>query len=124
MQPPAQPSLKQQLTIPYQWLVIGAGVLISSYYASRLPLERIDLRFLLLASLTLFISSRISVKVPRFNTNVTISDTFIFLAILLYGGALGILLSAAEGLSASTQSRDERSQPHNKALKPYQHVVK
>jgi diguanylate cyclase (GGDEF)-like protein len=96
-------SPKQKLTIPFQWLVIAAGVLITSFYASRLPLDRIDLRLLMLASLTLFISSRVAVKVPRFNTNVTISDTFIFLAILLYGGEIGILLSAAEGLSSGSR---------------------
>jgi diguanylate cyclase (GGDEF)-like protein len=97
------PVTKQQFTIPFQWLVIAAGVLISSYYASHLPLERIDLRLVMLASLTLFISSRVAVKVPRFNTNVTISDTFIFLAILLYGGEIGVLLSAAEGLSSGAR---------------------
>lgn len=70
------------------------------FYSSRLPVELIDIRFLLLASLTILVSSRVAVKVPRVNTNVTISDTFVFLAILLYGGPIGILLAAAEGLSS------------------------
>lgn len=103
MQPSSPPAFKQRLTIPFQWLVIVAGLLIAAYYASHVSLALIDVRFLLLASLTLFISSRVAVKVPRFNTNVTISDTFIFLAILLYGGSLGILLSAAEGLSSGAR---------------------
>ncbi|HEV7844263.1 MAG TPA: GGDEF domain-containing protein, partial [Pyrinomonadaceae bacterium] len=103
MQPSSPPTFKQRLTIPFQWLVIATGTLIVTCYASRVSLELIDVRFLLLACLTLFISSRVAVKVPRFNTNVTISDTFIFLAILLYGGALGILLSAAEGLSSGAR---------------------
>jgi diguanylate cyclase (GGDEF)-like protein len=96
-------SIRQRLLIPFQWMMIGAGFLIATYYAQRLPVERIDLRFLLLVSLTLIISSRVAVKVPRFNTSVTISDTFIFLAILLYGGAAGIMLSAAEGLSSGAR---------------------
>jgi diguanylate cyclase (GGDEF)-like protein len=91
------------MTFPFQWLVIGAGLLVSSYYASKLPVEQIDLRFLLLVILTLTISSRVAVKVPRFGSNITISDTFIFLAILLYGGAAGIVLSAAEGLSSGAR---------------------
>ena len=94
---------KQRLTRPYQWLIIALGAMISVFYASQLPTERIDIRFLLLGSLTLLISSRVAVKVPRFNTNVTISDTFIFLAILLYGGEAGILLAAAEGLSSGAR---------------------
>jgi diguanylate cyclase (GGDEF)-like protein len=56
------------------------------------------MRFLLLAFMTVIISSRISVQIPRFDTNITVSDTFIFLAILLYGGEAAILLAAAEGL--------------------------
>jgi diguanylate cyclase (GGDEF)-like protein len=100
---PAPPTFRQKLTFPFQWLVIAAGVLISSYYTSRLPVEMIDLRFLLLVILTLTISSRVAVKVPRFGSNITISDTFIFLAILLYGGAAGIMLSAAEGLSSGAR---------------------
>jgi diguanylate cyclase (GGDEF)-like protein len=94
---------RQRFTVPFQWLVIAAGGLVSAYYATRLPVGRIDIRFLLLASLTLGISSRLAIKVPRFNTNVTISDTFIFLAILLYGGPAGILLAAAEGLMSGAR---------------------
>jgi diguanylate cyclase (GGDEF)-like protein len=103
LQSPLAHTPRQKLTLPFQWLVIAAGVLISIYYVSRLPLEQIDLRFLLLTSLTLIISSRVAIKVPRVNTNITISDTFIFLAILLYGGAAGIMLSAAEGLSSGAR---------------------
>jgi diguanylate cyclase (GGDEF)-like protein len=96
-------TVKQRLTQPYQWFVIAVGAAISIFYISHLQVELIDLRFLLLASLTILISSRVAVKIPRFETNVTISDTFIFLAILLYGGGVGILLAAAEGLSSGAR---------------------
>ena len=89
--------------MPYQWLIVALGTLISVYYASHIPRELIDIRFLLLASLTILISSRVAIKVPRLNTNVTISDTFIFLAILLYGGAAGILLAGAEGMCSGAR---------------------
>lgn len=98
MDAPSELTHRQKFTSPFQWLVIAVGALITLFYAAHLRLELIDLRFLLLASLTLGISSRLAIKVPRFNTNVTISDTFVFLAILLYGGGAGILLGAAEGL--------------------------
>src|SRR5439155_1113353 len=41
------------------------------------------------------------VQIPRVNTKVTVSDTFIFLVLLLYGGFAGIMLAGAEGLSSS-----------------------
>lgn len=56
------------------------------------------MRFLLLGAMTVIISSRLAVQIPRVNTNITVSDTFIFLAILLYGGPAAVLLAAAEGL--------------------------
>ncbi|HEX8179359.1 MAG TPA: EAL domain-containing protein [Pyrinomonadaceae bacterium] len=87
---------------PYQWLVVALGALVCVLAIAQQPVERIDIRFLLLASLTV-ISSRFAIKIPRFDTNVTIADTFIFLAIYLHGGPAGILLAAAEGLSSGAR---------------------
>jgi diguanylate cyclase (GGDEF)-like protein len=94
----AQINEKQRVATTYQWLTIVVGALLFAFEVVRLPIAKIDLRFLLIAALTLGVSSRVAVKIPRFNTSVTISDTFIFLAILLYGGAAAILLAAADGL--------------------------
>ena len=63
-----------------------------------LPVPKFDWRFLILASIMVVVSARFSVQIPRVNTNITISDTFIFLVLLLYGGLAGILLAAVEGL--------------------------
>lgn len=63
-----------------------------------LPAPRFDLRFLVLAVVMMLVSSRFAVQIPRVNTNITISDTFIFLVLLLYGGMPGIMLAAVEGL--------------------------
>ncbi len=82
----------------YQWFIIAIGISALIGEALRLPVGRIDLQFLLLVLLTVLISSRIAVKIPRFNTNVTISDTFIFLALLVYGGEAAIMLAFADGL--------------------------
>src|SRR5262249_36226147 len=89
---------KSNITNLYQWCIIAIGSFVFVVAASRLPVERIDFQFLLIAALTVIVSSRIAVKIPRFNTNVTISDTFIFLALLVYGGEAAILLAFADGL--------------------------
>jgi len=52
----------------------------------------------LLFAVTILVSSRFAVQIPRVNTNITVSDTFIFLVLLLYGGFAGMVLAAAEGL--------------------------
>ncbi len=82
----------------YRWLVVSLGAVAFFFSAYRLPIERIDLRFLLLAVLTIVASLRLSIQIPRFDTNLTVSDTFIFLSLLLYGGEPAILIATAEGV--------------------------
>src|SRR5438270_13241159 len=79
----------------YSIITCGAAALVSA--PMWLPLPRFDLRFMLLAAVTILVSSRFAVQIPRVNTNVTVSDTFIFLVLLLYGGFAGLVLAAAEG---------------------------
>jgi len=74
------------------------GVVAMTCAALWLPMPQLDVRFFVLAIVTMLVSSRFAVKIPRVNTNVTISDTFIFLVLLVYGGFPGILIAAAEGL--------------------------
>lgn len=87
----------------YLWSVIllGGGVTLAA--AVRMPWASLGLRFLLLALITVAISSRFSVRIPRANTNVTVSDSFIFLVMLLYGGPAAILVAATEGLASGTK---------------------
>jgi diguanylate cyclase (GGDEF)-like protein len=93
----------------YQWTVVVAGALVAVWCSQHLTIARLDLRFLLLAFVTVGISSRISVKIPRHDSNITLSDTFILLAVLIYGGEAAILLAAAEGLSSGLRiSKNKR----------------
>ncbi|HEY3028013.1 MAG TPA: diguanylate cyclase [Pyrinomonadaceae bacterium] len=85
----------------YNWLVVAAGVLAIGFSAYRLPVARLDTRFLLLALVTLGLGSRITMQIPRVNARISLSDTFIFLTILLFGGEAAILLAAAEALCGS-----------------------
>ena len=89
---------KQRLIKPFMWLLISTGAAVCLFSALRLPVEQLDLRFLLLAFITICISSRLSVKIPRFTSHISVSDTFIFLTLLLYDGETAILLAAAEAL--------------------------
>lgn len=88
----------QKFTQPYKWGVVFVGAVVCCVSAINLVPSEVDWRFLLLGAMTAIISSRLAVQIPRVNTNVTVSDTFIFLAVLLYGGPAAVLLAAAEGL--------------------------
>src|SRR5262249_37906561 len=89
---------KQKFSMPYRRATIAIGALAFAYSCYRLPQAKLDLRFLLITIVTILVSSRVAIKIPRINANITVSDTFIFLTLLLYGGEAGILLAAAEGL--------------------------
>ncbi|HSS22206.1 MAG TPA: EAL domain-containing protein [Pyrinomonadaceae bacterium] len=84
----------------YLWSIILLGGVITTATLQRLSPASYTTGFLLLAFVTAVISSRFSVTIPRVNTNVTVSDTFIFLVMILYGGPAAILVAAAEGVAS------------------------
>src|SRR5436305_2892936 len=92
---------RQRFTIPYMWLIITTGAAASIYAAAHLTFASLDLRFLLLALITLLLGSRLSIQIPRLSSHISVSDTLIFLTMLLYGGEAAILLSAAEAFCSS-----------------------
>jgi signal transduction histidine kinase/CheY-like chemotaxis protein len=91
----------ERLSRPLMWAVIGAGGALCAWSAYNLPAAKLDLLFLLLTVVTVALTSRISVGMPGVNGSITVSDTFIFLTLLLYGGEAAVLLAAAEGLCSS-----------------------
>src|SRR5262249_9010804 len=86
---------------PYLRLITLLGVVACLVSAYRFPVARLDLSFLFLTLFTITISSRLVVKLPRTSLEISVSDTFIFLTTLIYGGEAAILLAAAEGLYSS-----------------------
>jgi hypothetical protein len=105
------------LSDAYRWIIVAAGAasLIAATFLLRAP--KFDLRLLILATIMMVVSARFSVQIPRVNTNITISDTFIFLVLLVYGGMAGILLAAIEGLfSALRISRKPLTIAFNSAM--------
>ncbi|MFL6210568.1 MAG: ATP-binding protein [Pyrinomonadaceae bacterium] len=102
------------------WLIVATGGIVclySIYIFPNVSLARIDLGFLLLAVLTVTVGSRAAVVIPHINGQITVSDTFIFLTMLLYGGEAAILLAALDGLfSAIHFSRKLKTYLFNAAV--------
>ncbi len=95
----------------YLWLVVAAGMSVIGYTVWHLPLHRLDVRFLLLALATICIGSRLSIKIPRVKAHILVSDTFIFLTLLMFGGEAAILLATVEALCSSVRI-STRTQVH------------
>ena len=83
----------------YALALLGAGVSLICAYA--LPVSQLDSRFAVLALITVLVGSRITIKIPGAHGQISVSDTFIFLAILMAGVEAAVVLAAAEALSSS-----------------------
>jgi len=81
--------------------LIAAGSLCFLHALWSLPYGNVDLSLLLLTTLTLGLGSRITLQIPRFKSHIAVSDTFVFLALLLYGPDIAIALAAAEAFVSS-----------------------
>jgi two-component system sensor histidine kinase UhpB len=107
---------KQYLFKLYAYVIIAAGLAVDLFSIHRLSLAKLDWPFLVLAIITVGIGSRLSVKIPQVRAEVTVADTLIFFAMLLYGGEAAILLAAAHGLVSSLHvSRSSRAFLFNSA---------
>jgi diguanylate cyclase (GGDEF)-like protein/PAS domain S-box-containing protein len=85
----------------FMWAVICLGAAACLVSLARLVGTPLDVRFYVLALATILIGSRLGVKVPRARSQVTASETFIFLAILIFNADAAILLASAEALCFS-----------------------
>ena len=94
---------RQLLKQSYMLIVIVSAATALVYSAIHLPMDKLDTRFVVLFVLTIAISSRLTVRIPRTSGHISVSDTFFFLTILLYGGEAAVLLAAAEALCSATR---------------------
>jgi hypothetical protein len=92
---------KQRLYMPFNFLIMTLGVAVIAETLITLPIERYDLRFILLLFAAIFVISRSMIKIPGVAGQFSISDTFIFYTMLLYGGDIAILLAACDGIFSS-----------------------
>src|SRR5262245_11513441 len=80
--------------------LMATGVMIVLVSIYLFPYHLLDARFGFLC-LMVVASSFIAIRIPRVSGRITVADTFIFLGMLMYGGAAAILLSALEGVAVT-----------------------
>src|SRR4051794_1749436 len=97
----------------YLWSVIGAGFAVIGLSIAGLYAEPIGNQWFILAALTL-ISGSATVTLPSSSASISLSETFVFTAVLLYGPAAGTIIVALDGLIISfwiSKRRNEKG-PH------------
>ncbi|MBX3288097.1 MAG: EAL domain-containing protein [Acidobacteria bacterium] len=92
---------RTHLTTRFMFVVVAAGGICLSIALIDLPYAKLDTLFAIILVCTLGLGSRISIKIPRLKSHVAVSDSLIFLTLLLYGGEAAIALAAGEAFLSS-----------------------
>jgi signal transduction histidine kinase/ActR/RegA family two-component response regulator len=86
---------------PFLWVVIACGILAFASSASQIDIAHFDPRYSVLIGVALLLTSRITIPIPRFSSQISVSDTFVFVVLLLYGGAAAVVVGAMEAFISS-----------------------
>src|SRR5437868_8201030 len=86
--------------LTYVSTVIGCGVLVVGLCVVQLYLHPVPYQWFLLAALTL-LSGSATVQLPSSHASISISEVFVFIAILLFGAPAGTIVVALDGLVIS-----------------------
>lgn len=91
----------QRSTRTYIVAVLAVGFVCFVMSLINLPVEAFDIKFVLLFCLTIGFGSRVTVPIPRIKSHIAVSDTFIFLVLLMYGGEYAVIVAAVEAFASS-----------------------
>ena len=88
-------------TLIFMWtlIILGFSCFVTSVFL--FPYSRIDIYLITLFVFTVGFGSRVTIQIPRFKSHIGVSDTFIFLALLLYGGEVAVIFAAIEAFLSS-----------------------
>ncbi len=92
----------------YMCAVAILGGLCVVYSIATFPVQKLDLNLILLVALTLGLGTRITLPIPRFKSHICVSDTLIFLTLILYGGEAAIILAAVEAFISARRFCNQR----------------
>ncbi|MDQ3798203.1 MAG: EAL domain-containing protein [Acidobacteriota bacterium] len=92
---------QNNLLPPYRWTIVVLGAIALIITLFHLDYAELGYSYIIFAVTTLLFASRIVVKIPGIKGHISVSDTFIFLSILLFGGDSGILLAVVDAIPNS-----------------------
>lgn len=103
------PSAARHIRTFYLAIVIGVGLVTVGWSLAHLSANPPNGEWFILAALTLFTGS-FTVKLPSLQAKISVSDTFVFTAALLFGPAAGVITVVLDALVISLwMKRDQRS---------------
>jgi putative nucleotidyltransferase with HDIG domain len=90
--------------------VSAIGLAIAAYSLAQLFLLAVDIQWLILAALTL-LTGTFTVRIPGIPARLSVSDTFVFASVLLFGPAAGTITALLDALIISLRLRHHTREP-------------
>jgi diguanylate cyclase (GGDEF)-like protein/PAS domain S-box-containing protein len=94
-------SRSSAITNIFSWTVIVAGAMLFLFAILSADFASLGYSYILFSLVTLIFASRIVVAIPKVKGHISVSDTLIFLSILIFGGEAGVILSTVDAIPAS-----------------------
>jgi diguanylate cyclase (GGDEF)-like protein/putative nucleotidyltransferase with HDIG domain len=84
------------------------GLLVFSYSAFELARGSVNFEWVLLGMVTIMLVSRLDIGIPKTTSTVTLSDTFIFISVLLYGTHASVVLAGLDAAVCTLHLKNRR----------------
>jgi diguanylate cyclase (GGDEF)-like protein/putative nucleotidyltransferase with HDIG domain len=93
------------------------GLAVLAYAGFELINSNPDLQWIWLAVITVLVVSRLDIHIPQTWGSITLSDTFTFITLSLYGIVPAVVLAGVDAAVSSVQNKDRRrAAPFNTAI--------
>lgn len=96
---------KERITNLYLGMLLPVGLAAVLWAVWGIRFESINKGLIGLAFVTIFLSSYLRIQLPRTKIHLTISDSLVFLAMLMYGGQVALVIAVFETTFASWNLR-------------------
>ncbi|MEW6207739.1 MAG: diguanylate cyclase [Acidobacteriota bacterium] len=115
----AQPLIKKD-RLPVRSFFIGVSIIglsVLAYSLYRVVASPLNAEWVLLTLVTILLISRIDIGIPKTSSKITITDTFLFISVLLYGSFPSVVLAGLDGAVVSLALKNKRRvMPFNMAV--------
>lgn len=96
---------KEKFSEALIWVTVATGAAALLFASFNLPIGSIDYTFVLFTAVAIVLTTFLQIQLPRTKLHFTISDSVVFVALLLYGGEVGIIVAGVESAYTSLNLR-------------------
>ena len=96
---------KDRITNLYVGALLPVGIAAIAWAVVTFPVGKVSVGLIALSVVTVCFSSYLRIQLPRTKIHLTISDSLVFLSLLVYGGEVAVLLAVLETTFTSVNFR-------------------